>query len=138
MYNFMATRKKQFSFTLSSKDLISIVSALHSDKDKEEKLPEHLLIFFGESMTPKEKDDFIVLSVKTIICDMGGILFPPLQLPNKTKMSRFNFGDGENLIISNEFTGIARVFKPNATISRDDVEACELVGDCIELVKKNS
>ncbi len=134
----MATRKKEFSFKLKSQDLIAIVSALHANENTKQNTPKNVLTFFGDKMTPKEKDDFIVLSVKTIICEMANLTIKPLQLPDATKMSRFGFTGIQNQRLAQRFTEVARVFNPNALITRNEVEACETVGACVDLVRSKS
>lgn len=134
----MATRKKQFSFKLKNQDLIAIVSALHANENTKQNTPKGVLTLFGDKMTPKEKDDFIVLSVKTIICEMARLTINPLQLPDNTKMSRFAFTDIQNQRLAQRFTDVARVFNPDALITRNEVEACETVGACVDLVRSKS
>ncbi len=139
----MAKRKKHFKFKFSASDLLFTVNTLKGNEidslnESFGTLSNAFDESFGKSMTEKEKDDFIILSTKTIICETAGLTINPLQLPNKTLMNKFEFNDIQNLRVAQRFTSVANVFKANALIIRDNVEDCASVDDCIKLVKDNS
>lgn len=134
----MAKRKKIFDFKISATNLLTLVSSLKTHEAAVGLLPNNLSNFFGNNMTEKGKDDFITLNVKTIICEEAGLTILPLKLPDKVSMDRFAFNDIQNLRLAQRFTEIARVFKPEALIGRSEVEDCDTVGDCVQLVKDKS
>jgi hypothetical protein len=75
--------------------------------------------------------------VKVAILITHGVNNPdPSELSDETKMSDFSFSDMQYIKLTRRFNKIAQQTNAEADISVSDVQNCETVKECIDLVAK--
>lgn len=75
--------------------------------------------------------------VKMAILKTNGENNPdPSKLPDDTKMADFGFSEIQLIKLADRFRKIVQQTNPGGDITPVDIEGCETVGDCIDLVVK--
>jgi hypothetical protein len=91
-----------------------------------------LLVTISDINTSKSS---VSVRVKFAILKTYGVKKPdPSTVPDETAMSDFNFNDMQSMKLTERFNAIAKQSNPNTDIVLGDVQNCEKVKDCIDLV----
>jgi len=77
----------------------------------------------------------VEIMVKQAILKAAGRSGNPEDLSDDAELSDLFSSNAQYILLRAYLEGIARLFKPTATISLNEVMGCTTVGDCIDLVK---